>query len=100
VQSAWEGLARHYPDVELDAFVVMPNHVHGIVVILANDVAEANPIDLDDDRAFVGAHRSGPNGEFMNRPYRPTRKNESTRQIVMRSDIVGCWCHASSADSE
>ncbi len=29
----WMGLPTHYPHVELDAFVVMPNHVHGIVVL-------------------------------------------------------------------
>ncbi|NOY38830.1 MAG: transposase [Nitrospirae bacterium] len=34
IQSAWNGLPEHYPYVELDQFVVMPNHMHGIVVIL------------------------------------------------------------------
>jgi REP element-mobilizing transposase RayT len=29
----WYTLPGHHPKVELDAFVVMPNHVHGIVVI-------------------------------------------------------------------
>ena len=29
----WEEIPRHFPFVELDAFVVMPNHVHGITVI-------------------------------------------------------------------
>ncbi len=33
VQDAWNGLPHHYPHIELDAFIVMPNHVHGIVVI-------------------------------------------------------------------
>lgn len=32
-QIAWEGLSQFYPRVELDAFVVMPNHVHGVIVI-------------------------------------------------------------------
>jgi REP element-mobilizing transposase RayT len=34
VQACWEDLPRHYPHVQLDAFVVMPNHVHGIVMIM------------------------------------------------------------------
>jgi hypothetical protein len=54
-QSAWEELPCHYPDVELDAFVVMPNHVHGIIVILANDVAEANPVGAEVRDGLVGA---------------------------------------------
>jgi REP element-mobilizing transposase RayT len=29
----WEDIPDHFPFVELDAFVVMPNHIHGIVVI-------------------------------------------------------------------
>ncbi|HDO22867.1 MAG TPA: transposase [Nitrospirae bacterium] len=36
IQSVWNGLPEHYPHVELDQFVVMPNHMHGIVVI-SND---------------------------------------------------------------
>jgi REP element-mobilizing transposase RayT len=31
VTETWTGLSRHYPHISLDAFVVMPNHVHGIV---------------------------------------------------------------------
>ncbi|GAB4343335.1 MAG: hypothetical protein Kow0099_21640 [Candidatus Abyssubacteria bacterium] len=34
VQAAWNDLPNHYAGVELDAFVAMPNHVHGIVVIV------------------------------------------------------------------
>jgi REP element-mobilizing transposase RayT len=30
-RTAWEDLSNHYDGVRLDAFVVMPNHVHGIV---------------------------------------------------------------------
>ena len=30
----WEDIPHHFPLVELDAFVVMPNHVHGMIVIL------------------------------------------------------------------
>jgi putative transposase len=29
----WEDIPHHFPLVELDAFAVMPNHVHGIIVI-------------------------------------------------------------------
>ncbi len=34
VQTVWDDLPNHYPNVELDRFVVMPNHVHGIIVIV------------------------------------------------------------------
>ena len=33
VQFQWEALSQRFPNVELDEFVVMPNHFHGIIVI-------------------------------------------------------------------
>ena len=33
VRACWEDLPRHYPGLELDAFVVMPTHVHAILVL-------------------------------------------------------------------
>ena len=30
VEKVWHELPEHYPHVELDAFVIMPDHVHGI----------------------------------------------------------------------
>ncbi len=37
VEKCWYEIPQHFPDVTLDEFVVMPNHVHGMVVI-RNDV--------------------------------------------------------------
>lgn len=32
-ESCWLDLPNHYPNCVLDAFVIMPNHVHGVVLI-------------------------------------------------------------------
>ena len=37
VQKYWNEIPNHFPFVRLDAFVVMPNHVHGIIIIDKND---------------------------------------------------------------
>ncbi|NEP12886.1 MAG: glucose-6-phosphate 1-dehydrogenase [Symploca sp. SIO2C1] len=37
VQAVWDSLPRHFRFIELDAFVIMPNHIHGIIVIKEND---------------------------------------------------------------
>lgn len=37
ILAEWEALPQRFPTVEIDAFVVMPNHVHGIIVIVAAD---------------------------------------------------------------
>jgi putative transposase len=34
----WNELPLHYPNVELDEFIVMPNHIHGIIRIVGNPV--------------------------------------------------------------
>ncbi len=33
VLHSWEVLPEHFPNAELDAFVIMPNHVHAVVVL-------------------------------------------------------------------
>jgi putative transposase len=35
LQPVWDGLPQFYEGIELDAVVVMPNHLHGIVIICA-----------------------------------------------------------------
>jgi REP element-mobilizing transposase RayT len=39
VASCWNDLENHYGHVDLDAFVVMPNHVHGIIVLTQGTLA-------------------------------------------------------------
>ncbi len=36
VRSCWEELAFRVEHIQTDAFVIMPNHVHGVLVILGN----------------------------------------------------------------
>ncbi|BAW80786.1 transposase-like protein [Candidatus Nitrosoglobus terrae] len=33
VEAAWRDLPHHYAYVRLDSFVIMPNHVHGVIFI-------------------------------------------------------------------
>jgi len=33
VQKWWQEIPIHFPDVETGAFVIMPNHIHGIILI-------------------------------------------------------------------
>ena len=37
VADTWLWLAQQYPYVELDAWCIMPNHLHGIITIMDND---------------------------------------------------------------
>lgn len=43
VQTVWDELPAHYPGVGIDAFVVMPDHIHGIVRLFPPSVGAARP---------------------------------------------------------
>ena len=34
IQTVWDEIPFHYAGIEIDEFVVMPNHIHGIIVIV------------------------------------------------------------------
>ena len=35
----WRAIPEHFPNVELGAYVIMPNHVHGVIVISDDESA-------------------------------------------------------------
>lgn len=41
----WQEIPRHFPNTALDEWVVMPNHLHGIVWILEDDAPTSNRRD-------------------------------------------------------
>ena len=55
VRSVWNELPQYYPGVDVDAFVVMPNHIHGIVVLV---FVGAGPRACPDNLMwFIGSNR-------------------------------------------
>src|SRR4051812_41175265 len=47
VERCWNDIPNHHPFVELDAFVVMPNHVHGVLMFVGNEEAtQASPLQV------------------------------------------------------
>ncbi len=56
VEDVWTQLASRFPCVELDAFTLMPNHVHGIVLI------DRSTVPLGD---VVGAFKSVTTHEYV-----------------------------------
>jgi putative transposase len=43
VELVWRQLPQWYPGVEVDAFAIMPNHMHGIVVLVGAGPVGAGP---------------------------------------------------------
>jgi len=58
VSRCWEKIPDHFANVELDAFVVMPNHVHGIIALTTS--ANADPAAPVVSVVPVGAQHAAP----------------------------------------
>jgi len=43
VKLVWQEIPLHYPEVNNDEFIVMPNHIHGIITIDENQRAGSKP---------------------------------------------------------
>lgn len=89
VERTWLDLSGRFATIEMDAFIVMPNHVHGIVVIVdATDSAVGATLvvarqdrDIDKDaKVRDEAQRAG------TRPA-PTRRNVQ----VALGDVIGAF---------
>ena len=36
IKKCWQEIPMHFPDAKLDEFIIMPNHIHGIILIVGN----------------------------------------------------------------
>ena len=52
VEHFWNNIPRHYPNIELDYYVTMPNHFHGILII--NDVETGHAPSLQKNKPTLG----------------------------------------------
>lgn len=72
-RDCWYSIPDHFPDVNLDAFVIMPNHIHGIVTIKPR---ARHAVPLPQHFRGFGNPASGSMATIA-RSY----KSESTRQV-------------------
>jgi REP element-mobilizing transposase RayT len=61
IQKWWYEIPIHFPNVELGAFVIMPNHVHGIIFIIAERRGEVLSPRDDPNRNIQDAYVDGTN---------------------------------------
>src|SRR6266581_8631746 len=47
VGKEWFGLPKHYPNIRLNSFVIMPNHIHGIVELVGAGL-ETRPLAVSE----------------------------------------------------
>jgi len=53
VDECWHAIPAHFPHAAVDAFVIMPNHVHGIIII-------GDPVGASADGVIAGARDLAP----------------------------------------
>lgn len=49
IRRVWTEIPAHVPDVDIDTFVVMPNHIHGIIVLTGFTPVGAGLVPARDD---------------------------------------------------
>ncbi len=54
-ECAWKEIPEHYPEIKLDAFIIMPNHVHGIIIVGAG---HARPVRTNHLSSIIGSYKS------------------------------------------
>jgi len=59
-EKCWNDIPTHFPHIELDEFVIMPNHVHGIIVINCRGESRIRPGDFHEPNS--GDHKDRPYG--------------------------------------
>lgn len=91
----WEKLPKRFPNIELGAFVVMPNHEHGIIVITDGRGTAENRMGFDGESS-----RRAPTREQFQKPVKgsiPTiiRSYKSAVayriNLMRRTDGVPVW---------
>ncbi len=70
-QNCWLEIPDHYPNVILDEFVIMPNHIHGIIIINVGANNDSHQQANNDSPINVGANNNSPQ----------QANNDSPRQI-------------------
>lgn len=59
VQQCWNNIPRHFPNTAIDEFIVMSNHVHGIIILTNNVGAQFIAPDGNQNTTKLGVMKQG-----------------------------------------
>jgi REP element-mobilizing transposase RayT len=95
VAQCWKDIPKHFPHAELDEFIVMPNHVHGIIAI-PGSVGAYNHTPRQMDRNIHTTHPMDTNNDP---PILSIRSPSKTIGSMIRGFKIGCSnCSGKSTD--
>jgi REP element-mobilizing transposase RayT len=85
----WQAIPDHVPSVELDEWVIMPDHIHGIIVIVDSDDTERKGHNDHDDLLRTGVQLNAPPTNLKDPQRHPKRHTEpTTRDPANRFSII------------
>jgi REP element-mobilizing transposase RayT len=73
----WIEIPNHFPFVKLDAFVVIPNHVHGIVIIGKPNGGQDGGRDVETPKLDVSTNGNNENNTTNARPIHADFKGQN-----------------------
>jgi putative transposase len=88
VASCWRDLPRHYPGVSLDAFVVMPNHIHGIVFVGAGSPRPSSGQTLSNIIGYFKYQSTKRINELRNSPGAPFWQRNFFEHVIRDDDSL------------
>jgi len=80
----WAEITQHFPFIQLDAFIIMPNHTHGILIIKNQDIKnkDMNDQDLNDPAQTLQCNVSTSIGESKGESTSPSSDINSKMKII------------------
>ena len=84
IQQAWHTMPDRFPTVHLDAFAVMPNHIHGIIILI-------DPTFIEPDRTNVGVPLVGAPTDDSITDRAGTRDAPTSPSMATLGDVVGAF---------
>ncbi|MGJ7031071.1 transposase [Niabella hirudinis] len=99
----WQAIPEHFPQTTLHEWVVMPNHIHGIIEITAGANQHSPDIGVKNISPGIGANQRSPDiGVNIDSPQRvtPFRSPSQTIGSIVRGFKIGVtkWFHSPEND--
>jgi len=68
IKEIWNNIPYHYENIILDEYVIMPNHIHGIIIIIENNPVgtEHRSVQISGQSIVGTEHRSVPHCSVPN----------------------------------
>ena len=95
VEKYWWEITEHFSNVDLDEFIVMPNHIHGIITIKKIEILDSNNIPKSKESHYSIISPKAKSLAVIIRSY----KSACTRTINMSQNKVFFKWHSKFYDS-